>query len=515
MILRNTVFSVIFLSLIFGAFQNCSPAHVKGDSLSSVSLNAAGMAAKFSTTLQPILTTNCGACHGVNQTPTFAVSDAVTAVDIINQYSLVDLANPANSHLVAKILGGHNSFPASLATTVQGGIQAWAAALAVVPLDTQAPAVMITAPVDGATLKGSVNLQSVASDNVGVVGVQYYLDGATYGAEALTGTFSVSMNTVSIASGAHTLKARARDAAGNTADSAIVNVTLNNTTTIDLIAPTVSISAPLAAATALGTIAFSANASDNVGVIGVKFLVDGVVTGAEDLTSPYSISYNTVALANGTHSFSAQARDLAGNVTTSAAVSVTVNNDHNPPAVAMTGPASGAVTGAVTVTVTASASDNIGVVGVQFLVDGVSMGAEVMTAPYALSFNTSTLANGAHVVSARARDAAGNVTTSTVNVTITVNFTPSPTFTYVWTNALRKCQTCHGSSTANNSGNGIFLDTYANVRKQIGTPPSSSTARLYKAVNSGGKMAGSQYNNITSGDMAQLKAWIDAGALNN
>ena len=107
MLLRNTLFSILCLSLVFGAFQNCSPAHVNGNDQASVSLSATEMAAKFSSTLQPVLTTNCGGCHGVNQIPTFAVSDALLAVDIIHQYSLVDLTNPANSHLVAKILGGH------------------------------------------------------------------------------------------------------------------------------------------------------------------------------------------------------------------------------------------------------------------------------------------------------------------------------------------------------------------------------------------------------------------------
>jgi hypothetical protein len=68
------------------------------------------------------------------------------------------------------------------------------------------------------------------------------------------------------------------------------------------------------------------NASDNVGVAGVQFKVDGQNLGAEDATSPYSASWNTLAAANGGHDLTAVARDAAGNTTTSAIVHVTVSN---------------------------------------------------------------------------------------------------------------------------------------------------------------------------------------------
>ena len=90
--------------------------------------------------------------------------------------------------------------------------------------------------------------------------------------------------------------------------------------------PTVSMTAPAAGATVSGTITLSANASDNVGVVGVQFLVDGANAGAEDTTAPYAVAYGTAALANGSHTFAARARDAAGNTKTATAVSVTVAN---------------------------------------------------------------------------------------------------------------------------------------------------------------------------------------------
>jgi hypothetical protein len=90
--------------------------------------------------------------------------------------------------------------------------------------------------------------------------------------------------------------------------------------------PTVSITAPATGATVSGTVNVTANAADNIGVVGVQFLLDGVNLGAEDTTSPYSVSWNTAASTNGAHNVTARARDAAGNTTTTPATTVTVSN---------------------------------------------------------------------------------------------------------------------------------------------------------------------------------------------
>ena len=64
-----------------------------------------------------------------------------------------------------------------------------------------------------------------------------------------------------------------------------------------------------------GTVTLSATATDNVGVAGVQFKVDGANLSAEDTSSPYSVSWNTTTAANGTHTLTALARDAAGNTT--------------------------------------------------------------------------------------------------------------------------------------------------------------------------------------------------------
>src|SRR5207245_1644162 len=280
----------------------------------------------------------------------------------------------------------------------------------------------ITSPVSGATVGGTTSVTANASDNVGVVGVQFLLDGANLGVEDAAAPYSVSWNTTTASNGSHTLTAVARDAAGNRTTSAPVTVTVFNDTT----APTVTISSPVAGATVTGTITVSASASDHDGVVGGQFQLDGASLGADDTAAPSPISCTTLFRSNGSHTLTAVARDAAGNRTTSAPVTVTVFNDTTAPTVTISSPVAGA-----TVTRSearrAGGADNVGVVGVQFQLDGASLGAEETAAPYSISWNTATASNGSHTLTAVARDAAGNRTTS-APVTVTVfNDTTAPT----------------------------------------------------------------------------------------
>ncbi len=97
--------------------------------------------------------------------------------------------------------------------------------------------------------------------------------------------------------------------------------------------------------------------------------------------------------------------------------------DNAPPTVALTAPGAGATVSG-TVAVSASASDNVDVAGVQFKLDGANLGAEATAPPYSTSWNTASAAPGAHALTAVARDAAGNTTTSAaVNVTVAAALT--------------------------------------------------------------------------------------------
>lgn len=92
--------------------------------------------------------------------------------------------------------------------------------------------------------------------------------------------------------------------------------------------------------------------------------------------------------------------------------------DTTPPTTAITAPAAGATVSATT-TVTATASDDRAVTKVEFYLDNVLQFTDT-TSPYAWAWDTKTAANGSHMLTTKAYDAAGNVGTSAI-VDVTVS----------------------------------------------------------------------------------------------
>ena len=195
-------------------------------------------------------------------------------------------------------------------------------------LDTIAPAVTLTAPVSGTTVTSAsnVSITATASDNVAVSKVEFY-DGLTLLGTDTSAPYSDSWSVVAANNGAHSITAKAFDAAGNTATSATATVTVNIVAGGgDTTPPTVSVSSPASGAsyTTAQTLNIAATANDSVGVAKVEFY-DGTTLLGTDTSSPFTFGWALSSGDNGTHSLGAKAFDAAGNNTTSSAVSVTVN----------------------------------------------------------------------------------------------------------------------------------------------------------------------------------------------
>jgi hypothetical protein len=94
----------------------------------------------------------------------------------------------------------------------------------------------------------------------------------------------------------------------------------------DVTPPAVSLTAPAGGATLSGTVGLAASAADASGIAGVQFLLDGNPVGSEDTTAPYELGWDSTAVAGGSHTIAARARDGAGNTATSSPVAVTVKN---------------------------------------------------------------------------------------------------------------------------------------------------------------------------------------------
>jgi len=273
-------------------------------------------------------------------------------------------------------------------------------------------------PVSGA----GVVVEADATDDVGVMGVQFLLNGSPLGPEDRTYPYSTVWDTTATPDGVHILTARARDAAGNESISGPVDVLVDNAQAEDTTSPTVATTAPMDGSTVSARVAVRAEAADDFGIAGVEFLLDGYPLGPEDTLAPWEIEWDTTRVANGIHTLVTRARDEAGNLATSGTIAVTVDNplpDDSPPRVTMTTPGDGEVVSGP-VAVSAEASDDVGVVGVQMLLDGMPLGFELGMAPYSLAWDTTLVGDGTHLIAARARDAAGNETVSSpVAVTVT------------------------------------------------------------------------------------------------
>jgi hypothetical protein len=191
------------------------------------------------------------------------------------------------------------------------------------PPDAEAPSVSVDTPANGASLTGSVKVKATASDNVGIVGVQFKYGDQNIGAEDTTSPYKVDWQTADVPNGTHELTAVARDAAGNTTPDSVTVSTSNADTT----GPHVVLTSPVWGDTISGTTKLTATASDVNGVAQVQFRVDGNDIGPPDTTEPFSIDWLTSDVPNGGHALTAVATDELGHDSTSVPAAVTVHND--------------------------------------------------------------------------------------------------------------------------------------------------------------------------------------------
>ncbi|OGR46420.1 MAG: hypothetical protein A2X37_07800 [Elusimicrobia bacterium GWA2_66_18] len=93
------------------------------------------------------------------------------------------------------------------------------------PPDATPPAIIITAPKNGEAVSGLVEVSATAGDNVGVTKVEFLIDGVLKATGAIP-PYQYSWDTAGLAGGgAHTVKAKAYDGAGNSGES-LVEVTI-------------------------------------------------------------------------------------------------------------------------------------------------------------------------------------------------------------------------------------------------------------------------------------------------
>jgi hypothetical protein len=204
-------------------------------------------------------------------------------------------------------------------------------------------------------------------------------------------------------------------------------VTVLSQTNPGSVPPTVAMTAPSDGADVSGTVQLQATAAagGSATVTSVQFLLDGQPLGAAVTAPPYTFSWAVGDTPLGDHTLSARVTDSSGNVATAAPITVHVvsgggggGTDITPPSVAIANPiANETLSG--TVPVAATATDNVAVASVQFMLDGKPLGNSVTSSPYAINWDTTTATAGTHVLTAVATDTSGNSATS-AQVSVTV-----------------------------------------------------------------------------------------------
>jgi hypothetical protein len=254
-------------------------------------------------------------------------------------------------------------------------------------IDTVAPTISIVTAPSGNVTTAAVSLAFSATDGgSGVRTTECSLDGSAF-------TACTSPKAYTLADGFHQFSVRAVDNAGN------VSSTAQAQWTIDSSPPSVTIASGPSTVTNTTSASFAFSASDaGSGLAGTECALDG--SAFASCTSPK----NHAGLANGAHVFSLRARDNAGNLSNIQNYSWTI--DTAPPAVTIaSGPAPVSESAAAAFTFSGNDSGS-GVAALECSLDGASFSTCVSPKAY------SGLGDGDHLFQLRARDFAGNVSTT-------------------------------------------------------------------------------------------------------
>ena len=322
-----------------------------------------------------------------------------------------------------------------------------------VRIDTTLPITTDNAPAGWSNAAVTVTL--TANDALsGIASTEYRVDGGSFqnGASVLIPAPADGSN-----DGAHTIEYRSADNAGNTEPLTTATVRIDTTL------PTGSISAPTEGLRVNGVVPVTAAANDvSSGVTSVEFLVrpsgaPGFTSISTDTTAPYQASWDSSSAAEGNAELKVVVVDAASNSLTSAVRNVIVDN---PPAVSLDDPGAN-VAGLINLTAS-SAPDTAQVVFERSLEGAGSWTAIAtdLTAPFAASFDTSTVTDDRYDFRAVATDAGGFGGTSPLRTARVDNTIPSVSISDPPNGAVVGGPNVHLGSLASDLGSGVASVTF-------------------------------------------------------
>jgi hypothetical protein len=194
----------------------------------------------------------------------------------------------------------------------------------VTPVLPPPPSISVNSPINGSTVSGTVNLTASTETSSSV---QFLIDGTALGSPISTPPLTLAWDTTTATNGTHWLAAQTTGPTGVIGTSAVVSVTVSNSSTAP---PSVQLTTPEAGATVSATVTASAIVASSQGIASLTFYVDGTAIGTPLTAPPYLTTWDTETATAGQHALTATAIDVSGNSGTSVPVTVTVDNSHPP-----------------------------------------------------------------------------------------------------------------------------------------------------------------------------------------
>ncbi|MEM4728404.1 MAG: Ig-like domain-containing protein [Thermoplasmata archaeon] len=266
--------------------------------------------------------------------------------------------------------------------------------------DNHAPSLGVLSPLDGQRVKGTVNL-SVSASDLFLSEVSWWVDGRPASPMVLeNGSFRAALNTSELPDGPHALYFLARDAIGHGTERT-VSVVVDNSL------PSVELLTPLEGEFLSGDAVFRVRAGDGLGLESVTVSISGLAPRGLSLSPQsgyYELSLDTRSLPDGNYTALAEARDLTGELASSEEVSFHIDN--TPPALMVRYPRPNQrIVYTEGERLLELEAGDLFLAGVEYNLDGTGW------RPAREPFTGPGLGEGRHVVTIRATDMAGHLTT--------------------------------------------------------------------------------------------------------
>ncbi len=273
-------------------------------------------------------------------------------------------------------------------------------------IDNNAPSLNILSPNDKEIIGASYTL-SVSSADVFLNSVKYRIDSTGWqNFSGMEPSWYSTIDTKMLTDGPHSLTVRSLDNLSHATEQ-IISFIVDNTN------PTCSLVSPFEGAFLESVLNFKVSSTDTVGVDRVVLNVfsDSVQTSFNRQSGYYEYAFNTLTVPDGEYTVHATAFDLSGKMTNSTKTGFKVDN--NPPEMTVHGIQNGDyIEGVIKFNVSV---DDSFIQDVRYSIDGGGW------TDINLSWNTTMIFDGPHVVTILSRDQAGHQTRQTIDLIIDNN----------------------------------------------------------------------------------------------